>query len=519
MEATEPTPAVRTTRWWPLVLIAAAAAIAILWFQAAEEFDRQSANIRSMLAGVGAALLVLIWLLGFSRLPARKRLLSGLGYIGVFVLFFVGFRTDGVSGNLVPIFVWRWSEAKVFEVPDVVRAIDGEPVADLSDFPQFFGPSRTGNLSGSSPKLARDWSGHPPEVLWRREVGKAWSGFVVAGRRAITQEQHGEYEAVVCYEILSGEVLWVHKVRARYDEPVAGVGPRATPTIDGERLFVVGSTGMLECLELATGKAVWTKNFVADNGGKIPEWGVACSPLVLETVVVVGAGGPKGRSLVAYDKKTGDVAWSGGDAAMHWSSPVRALLVGRPQILIFHAGGVAGHDAGSGEVLWTHPWPSEHPHVAMPVVCPGDRVCISSGYGTGCQLVQIAKKPDGTFAATEIWRTRRLKAKFANFLEHDSHIYGLDDGILTCVEVATGKRSWKRGRYGHGQILLVDDILLVTSETGRVALVAATPEEYRELTRFVVFEGKTWNPPALAGRYLLVRNAREAACLKLPVRE
>jgi outer membrane protein assembly factor BamB len=509
-------PTAKPTRWWPLPLVLVIGAIAIVSVKTAEDTDQQAANIRAILIGIGAALLILIWLLAFSRLPRRKRLLSALAYVGVLALFFTGFRITGVSGNLVPIFEWRWArEATVLVVPDQLRRIEETPVPGLAPFPQFFGSERTGKLPG--PKLVRDWTASPPEELWRRDVGEGWSGFAVAGRRAITQEQHGEDEAVVCYEILSGNVLWARKVQARFDVSVAGIGPRATPTVDGDRVFVVGSTGVFECLDIATGKPVWTKHILDDHEAELPDWGVACSPLVVGPVVVVSPGGPKGRSLVAYDKKTGDVAWRGGDERMHWSSPVRVSLAGQEQILIFNAAGLASHEIGSGDVLWSYPWHSKHPHVALPVVCSGNRVCISSGYGAGCHLLQIEKKPDGVFSATTVWRSLRLKAKFANFLEHDGFVYGLDDGVLTCIDVATGKRMWKRGRYGHGQLLLVDDLLLVMTEDGAIVLVETTPEEHREVTRFEVFGEKTWNPPALAGCYLVIRTERRAACLRLPV--
>jgi outer membrane protein assembly factor BamB len=505
----------RPPRWWPLIVILGLMVAGIITINLIETRDHQQANVLCMLISVASALLVFLWLTGFSRLPARRRFLSALAYLGGLGLVFAGFRVDGFTGNLLPIFVWRWSDApRLIDSPRVTPATPTRPVAGLADFPQFFGPERNGKLLG--PKLQQDWATHPPELLWRRPVGSAWTGFVVAGRRAITQEQRDADEAVVCRDVVTGDVLWIRLDRARFENPVAGIGPRATPTVLGDRVFTQGSTGVLNCLELATGSVVWSKNILTDAGAELPEWGVAGSPLVVGDVVVVNPGGPGGKSIVAYDRRTGEVAWHGGDDRAHWSSPVRGQLAGREQILVFGAAGVSGYDAGGGEVLWSHPWRGGHPHIAMPVICPGDRVLISSGYGTGAQLLRVAAS-GGKFSVRTEWKRPSLKAKFANYLIRDGLVYGLDDGVLTCVDLSTGRRKWKGGRYGHGQILCVDDLLLVTTEHGEIVLVEAVPDEHRELARFVVFDRKTWNPPALAGRFLLVRNDREAACFRLPV--
>jgi outer membrane protein assembly factor BamB len=322
---------------------------------------------------------------------------------------------------------------------------------------------------------------------------------------------------VVCYDLETGRPRWVHADPARYDSNLAGVGPRATPTLDGKRLYAVGATGILNCLDLATGRRIWSTNFVEANQATLNSWGVSGSPLVLERLVVVSAGGRDGRSLVAYDKATGTFAWGGGKDRAGYSSPGLVTLQGTPQILIFNAGTVAAHDPATGAVLWDYPWPKSHPHVAMPVVLPGDQLLISSGYGTGCERVQVATNAEGKFSAARIWKSNRMKAKFTNLVYKDGHVYGLDDGILACIDVAHGERQWKDGRYGHGQVILVGDLLLVMGENGELALVEPVPDAHRELTRFQALEGKVWNAPALAGDRLLVRNDQEAACYRLGI--
>jgi outer membrane protein assembly factor BamB len=194
-------------------------------------------------------------------------------------------------------------------------------------------------------------------------------------------------------------------------------------------------------------------------------------------------------------------------------------LLGRPQVVIFNQGTIAGHDPATGRVLWEQAFPSEQPNVAQPLPLPGDRLLVSAGYGIGSKVFALASTEDGASAASLVWESPRLKSKFANLVRHEGFVYGLDDGVLTCLDPSSGERRWKGGRYGHGQILLVAGLLLVQTEEGEVVLVEATPDAHRELTRFAALDGKTWNPPVLVGSRLLVRNDREAALYELPVLE
>ena len=244
---------------------------------------------------------------------------------------------------------------------------------------------------------------------------------------------------------------------------------------------------------------------------------MSCSPLIVDDLVVVSAGGSDNRSLVAYRAVTGDFVWGNGTDGAGYSSPCLVTLAGAAQILIFNSGGVSAHDPVTGTNLWKYHWPGGHPHVSMPIVIPGDRLLVSSGYGVGSELLQIQKDASGAFSATRIWKSNRLKAKFTDLIYRDGFIYGLDDGIMVCLDASSGEQKWKEGRYGHGQEILVADLLLVTAESGEVILLDPNPQGSRELTRFSALRGKTWNPPALAGQYLLVRNDKQAACYRLPV--
>jgi outer membrane protein assembly factor BamB len=384
-----------------------------------------------------------------------------------------------------------------------------------NDWPQFLGPHR--NSTVEQPELARDWKAQAPQRLWLRSVGPGWSGFAVAGSRAITQEQRGDDETVVCYDLLSGVPLWSHADPVHFQSSLGGEGPRATPTIAGHRVYALGATGILNCLDLETGKLLWSKDVVRDAKAKVNEWGMSSSPLIVDDMVVISAGGRDNRSLDAYRASTGEPVWGAGTDGAGYSSPCLVTLAGVAQILIFNDGGVSAHDPVTGTNLWKYHWPGGNPHVSMPIVLPNDRLLVSSGYGVGSELVQVQRDPGGAFHATRIWKSTRLKAKFTNLVQRDGYIYGLDDGVMTCLDASSGEQKWKDGRYGHGQEILVKDVLLVGAESGEVILLDPNPKEARELARFSALPGKTWNPPALAGEYLVVRNDKAAACYRLPV--
>jgi outer membrane protein assembly factor BamB len=523
------------------------------------ESIRQDRNMRTGAAVVVGLALLSLWFLFFSGVRAKVRLAVLGGLVGAVALGAALFRVEGVSGDLIPILAPRFrarpgSAARPVAQTESPRpataasatpapaAADAPPVpaptaaspppsvaapastrvsraeappSTRGDYPQFLGPNRDGVLAG--PRLSRDWASRPPRLLWRQPVGAAWSAFAVQGSKAVTQEQNAEDEEVVAYDTDTGRVLWRHAEKARYETVIAGIGPRATPTIHDGRVFAMGAMGTLTALRLDTGERLWSHKVLDENGGNNPSWGTSGSPLVEGDVVVVSAGGPDGRSLVAYRAATGERAWSAGHDKQSYSSPALITLLGRRQLVVFNQGSVAGHDPATGELLWRHPFPADQPNVAQPLPLAGDQLLLSAGYGVGSKLLRIAAEPDGSMKASLVWETPRLKSKFANLVSHDGYVYGLDDGVLVCLDPGNGQRKWRDGRYGHGQTILVAGLLLVQAEDGEIVLVDPRPDGLKELTRFTAFDGKTWNPPALAGGRLYVRNDREAAVFELPL--
>jgi len=498
-----------------------AALIATVQFMFGSDAAKQGLATR---AAIGLTLLLLFaWLVFFAglRRPARLALLAAAALLPLALYFAV--RIDGMTGDMRPEWSWRWNprpSERLAKLPApsataAARAKIDWKRTSSDDFPQFLGPQRNGRVAG--PRLARDRGAWPPPLIWRQPIGAGWSSFAVVGSYAITQEQRGDDELVVCRELESGQILWTHSDPGHFSEFLAGDGPRSTPTIADGNVYTLGAEGRLNCLGIADGSVVWTHDVLAEHRASNVQWGKSCSPAVVGDVVVVSAGGRDGHSLVAYDKHNGELIWHAGDDPSSYSSPLSTVLAGVPQILIVNHHSVVAHDPLDGHVLWRFPWEGDQPKVPQPLPIDAERVLVSAGYGVGCTMLQI-KPSDTGFDWKENWSKKSLKPKFTNLVVRDGFVYGIDDGrTLVCLETADGRLRWKGGRYGHGQVLLVDDLLLIQAESGEVALVDATPERHHEWTRFQAIEGKTWNNPALAGRHLLVRNAQEAACYELPL--
>jgi outer membrane protein assembly factor BamB len=430
-------------------------------------------------------------------------------------------RVEGVTGDIHMRLKWAWSSRSDEMLPDAAAEVADNAAIDLTqtsatDSPQFLGPLRTASFPQQT--LASDWSTDKPKLLWRHPIGAGWSSFAIVGHYGVTQEQRGEEELVTCYDLNDGKLQWAQATPVRFHETLAGVGPRATPTIDDGKVYALGAMGHLQCLDGATGKLIWQHDVVTETGATPPQWGKSCSPLVHDNLVIVSAGGPGGKSLVAYDKQDGRLVWSAGDDASSYASPALMTLAGQPQIVMGGATISSGLAPASGRILWQQAWPEggmASPNVAQPIAVGNDQILLTKGYGVGSTLWQIKRDGD-KWSVEPLWQNNNLKTKMTSAVVRDGYAYGLDEGTLSCLEVATGKKKWKRSRFGHGQVLLVGDLLLVQSEDGQIALVEASPEKYVELARMPVVEGQSWNYPALSGNKLIVRTDKEVACYELP---
>lgn len=372
----------------------------------------------------------------------------------------------------------------------------------------FRGPNRDGRYEEMEVLTA--WPAQGPPLIWKQPVGIGYASFVVADGRAYTIEQRRGKETAAAYDVGTGREVWTQSWNAEYKDST-GDGPRSTPTWDDGRLYALGATGELRCLDAKTGAVIWGKNILTENQASNLPWAMAASPLVVDDKVIVLPGGTSNNSVVAYNKMTGAPVWKSQSDRQAYVSPMLVTLAGRRQVLVVSASRVFGLEPGNGSLLWSYSWGTDMGiNVSQPIIVDNNRFFISSGYGKGAALVEVS----GSTART-VWENVSMKNKFNSSVLHQGFVYGLDEGILTCVDVNTGERKWKGGRYGYGQVILASGHLIVSSDTGDLVLVRATPDQHSEVARFSALQGQTWNYPAIAGGRLLVRNGTQMAAYNI----
>jgi outer membrane protein assembly factor BamB len=424
-------------------------------------------------------------------------------------------RTGGVTGNFNSDLKWRWAktpeERLLAQSGNGPAALPSAPAGAETgaDWPGFRGPHRNDIIPGV--RIKTDWTASPPVALWRRPIGPGWSSFAVRGSLFYTQEQRGPDEIVACYKLTTGEPVWAHRDAARFWESNGGAGPRGTPTLSNGRVYTFGAIGILNALNARDGAVVWSHNAASDAGTKVPQWGFASSPLVVDDVVIVYAG-----KLVAYDIVTGHPRWFGQAGGVSYSSPQLLTIGGVAQVLMLSGAGATSVAPADGTLLWQHPW---GPSIVQPAqTTDGDLLigAVNATGGIGMRRLAVARGPGG-WTVQERWTSNGLKPYFNDFVVHNGHAFGFDGSILACIDLMDGHRKWKGGRYGNGQLVLLpdQDLLLVLSEEGELALVGATPDRFTELARFPAIEGKTWNHLVLVGDVLMVRNGQEMAAFRL----
>ncbi|MEM7144691.1 MAG: PQQ-binding-like beta-propeller repeat protein [Verrucomicrobiota bacterium] len=437
-------------------------------------------------------------------------------------------RNSGMTGDYALDFHWRWQSTPEEELladklnsktlSENIPADNNALTQALAnpEWPAFRGPHRLG--ISTAPTISTDWEKFPPALLWKIPIGPAWSSFVVAGNFLFTQEQRGPAETVVCYDANSGREIWTREIESRFDEPLGGPGPRATPTLANNALFALGAEGWLMRLDPTSGDITWKQDLRTIADREPPMWGFSSSPLVTNSAVIVHAGGADDKGTLAFDINTGDLLWSAPSGDHSYASPQLATILDTEYILMPSNKGMELLDPESGTVAFAHEWPSRGYRVLQPQVIDQKSVILASTDNLGTQRIDFSKEGDN-LSGTEQWTSLRLKPDFNDFVIHNDHAYGFDASIFTCIDLATGERKWKGGRYGKGQVLLLENsgLLLVAGEQGEVVLLKATPEAHTELARFEALEGKTWNHPVVVGDKLYLRNAQEAAAYKLPL--
>ena len=558
-------------RLWPALVILCLHFAAAMAFRLWGSTNIHSAAALGVVPSV-AALLLIIWWLAASRAPWRYRL-SGLALLGAawaaivlsqrttdfgFLLlayalptittgivilltvtwwsswrvrgivlalyiigcaaFFMAMRVDSIGGDLAPVVSWRWTptaaeHSEAIASSEVQGTAELPPQAGPADWPGFRGSRRDGRVSDQ--KFAADWD-VPLREVWRREIGPAWSSFAVVGDYLFTQEQRGAHELVTCYRADTGEEVWTNRLEARYEDNM-GLGPRATPTFDNGRLYTQGATGILQCIDAATGETIWRRDIASDADTRVPGWGFASSPLVVGDLVIQFAGGAKDQGLLAYDTASGELVWRAGQGASGYSSPHFARIADIPHVVMASNWGLQAFAPETGSLLWEFSWavPS-YPRCTQPLVVE-NRGILGTTSTMGSNLLEV-QKTGADWNVTEQWQTRRFRPYFKDSVIHEGYIYGFDGNRFVCFDIETGERQWAGKRYG-GQVVLLADMamLVVLSEAGEVVLIDATPERFHERALFSALRGKTWNHPVVAHGRLFVRNAEEAVCFELPL--
>jgi len=370
-----------------------------------------------------------------------------------------------------------------------------------ANWPQWRGPNRDGVSKETG--LLKQWPAEGPALVWKASgAGRGYSSFSISNGKLYTMGLRGDREFVIAFDIATGKEAWAtpHGSAFHNDQ---GDGPRGTPTIDGDRVYALGGNGDLSALDARTGKLVWSKNVLREFGGSNITWGISESPLVLGNKVLVNAGAP-GASMVALNKSDGSVIWKSQSDESGYSSAIPVDINGSTQVVFFTAQRAVGLDARDGRLLWEYGKPSNNvANVATPIV-RGNRIFISSDYGTGGGVVEI--KPDNK--AQEIYFTKEMKNHHSSSVLVGDYLYGFSSSILTAMKFDTGEIAWRDRSVGKGSLVYADGSLYCLSENGVVGLVEATPTGYKEKGRFRIQQGSlpTWAHPVVAGGRLYLRD-------------
>jgi outer membrane protein assembly factor BamB len=374
-----------------------------------------------------------------------------------------------------------------------------------SDWPNWRGPHYDGISRETG--LLKTWPADGPKVLWQSAVTGGYSSVAVSHGRLFTQTQEKGEEVILCLDAATGNKLWEFRYACDYDRHASldqrfKSGPRATPAVDGGQVYTVGTTGLLHCLEAATGKKVWGQDLLKLADRTCPEFGYCNSPFILGDLLYVNPGGQKGNSLAALNKKDGRVVWQALDDLIGYATPIHFEFNGSPQLVYFTGEAVVGVTPAEGKLLWRFPWRTDYDlNVATPIYSDG-RVFISSNYGSGAALLRLRAQGDPEV----VWTSLVMQNHFSTSVLHEGFLYGFSNERLRCVELARGKAKWDRTGLGRGSVLLADGLMIALGDRGQLVLAEATPTAYVEKARWQALDGVCWSVPVLANGRLYLRN-------------
>jgi outer membrane protein assembly factor BamB len=398
----------------------------------------------------------------------------------------------------------------------MTHVAESEPIA--TEWHQWRGPNRDGISDETG--ILKGWSEAAPKELWRISLGNGFSGISVANGRAYTMFAKGEDEVVVCLDAKTGKELWRHLDDWMYEERQGGNGPRTTPTVDGDRVYVLSAFGRLVALDANTGVQLWDKDLTKTFSSQMPQWGFSTSPIVFGDRLLVEVGGTDGNGIVAFDKATGSRVWGTDAVPSGYSSPVLVTINDVQQVLFFVRDELLSLEPTDGKIYWRYPWAGgrNSDNRVTPVFIAPDKIFISSQNGSSGVVIQITgEAPD--MHVKEVWRERTMINRISTSVLHDGYLYGFSNTIFTCIDALTGEEQWKTRGFGQGTVIYADGHLIVLGDSGNLALVKATPKEYIEVAQRQVLSGRCWTVPTLSGGRLYLRNHDELVCLEVAERQ
>ncbi|MCF7707623.1 MAG: PQQ-like beta-propeller repeat protein [Verrucomicrobia bacterium] len=382
-------------------------------------------------------------------------------------------------------------------------------IVQSGDWPQWRGPERTGKTAETGWLV--QWPKDGPDILWEADVGKGYSSASISNGRLYTMGNKDDVDYVLCLDAETGEQIWSHSYPCIAQPSSMGrPGTRCTPTIDGNRVYTLGREGEFFCFDAEDGTVIWSNEFADDFGAKPPRWGYSGSPLIKGDLIITEVGAPD-PSVVAFNKMNGKIVWQAGEAPAAYSSPISITQDGVECVVMLTAEGLTGHKLSNGEVLWSYPWTTKYGvNAATPIVKNG-KLFVSSGYGTGCALIDISTSPP-----KEIWQNRNMRNHVNSCVVKDGFIYGFDEDKLKCLDWETGEEIWDNGDYGKGSLILAGDKFLVYSDRARIAVAELSPDGVNELGGMDISDERdTWASPTLANGLLYCRAMNKLVCIDL----
>lgn len=390
----------------------------------------------------------------------------------------------------------------------LIDAVD----ASAEDWLHYRGPSQNGT---SKENISAFPAGGPRE-LWRAQLGTGLSSVTVAGERVFSAGYQDKKEVLQCLSAANGRVLWTHSWPAKLGDYLFEGGPRATPTVDGDRVYMLGADGHITCVATANGKPIWERNLVSDFGGRRPEWGFSSSPTIDRKNVIFDSGG-KGASTVALNKMTGELSWKSGDDGAGYGSAITATIAGARRVLLLKGDALVSLDAATGAETARVDWKTAFKINAVTPLVAGNRAIVSSAYNHGAAAFDFAAG-----SASQAWFTRSMHSHFNSPVHFGGSVFGMDGeagkrrSSLVCLNLAGGDEKWRAKGVNNGSLIAVGNKLLILTEGGDLVLAAASGEGYQEMGRKKVLTGRCWVQPSFAnGRAYCRNNAGELVALSL----